>query len=207
MRTTEAVEEARRVMTVCNACRYCEGFCAVFPAMELRRVFSNADLSYLANLCHGCRDCCYACPYTPPHEVGILEGAKFRNIEQQAIAFITKTMLPWFVLWEQRVGHDLIIPSAALPGDFFFEFNLAGLLRGDLKSRYEAYHIGRQGGWLSVNEIRKLENMNPIEGGDAFLEPLNMTPVGADPKPDPDDDDDKDDDDREATVTEIRRQA
>lgn len=63
-----AAKEAQRGLTFCNACRYCEGFCAVFPAMELRRTFSEQDLNYLANLCHNCRDCYYACQYTPPHE-------------------------------------------------------------------------------------------------------------------------------------------
>ena len=58
-------------MGICNACRYCEGFCAVFPAMELRRTFSNQDLKYLANLCHNCRDCYYACQYAPPHEFAL----------------------------------------------------------------------------------------------------------------------------------------
>ena len=58
-------------MEVCNACRYCEGFCAVFPAMELRREFGGGDLNYLANLCHSCRACFYACQYAPPHEFGI----------------------------------------------------------------------------------------------------------------------------------------
>ena len=71
MRETETVAEARREMEICNACRYCEGFCAVFPAMELRRDFAAADLSYLANLCHNCRGCYYACQYAPPHEFGI----------------------------------------------------------------------------------------------------------------------------------------
>jgi citrate/tricarballylate utilization protein len=61
-------KEARRVLTICNACRYCEGFCAVFPAMELRRTFTDGDLKYLANLCHNCRDCYYACQYAPPHD-------------------------------------------------------------------------------------------------------------------------------------------
>jgi citrate/tricarballylate utilization protein len=68
---TDAIIEARREMEICNACRYCEGFCAVFPAVELRREFSAGDLSYLANLCHGCRGCYYACQYAPPHEWGI----------------------------------------------------------------------------------------------------------------------------------------
>ncbi len=58
-------------MTICNACRYCEGFCAVFPAMELRRTFSERDLKYLANLCHNCRNCYYACQYAPPHEFAL----------------------------------------------------------------------------------------------------------------------------------------
>jgi len=66
--STETVKEAGRVMTICNACRYCEGFCAVFPAMELRRTFTEGDLKYLANLCHNCRDCYYACQYAPPHD-------------------------------------------------------------------------------------------------------------------------------------------
>lgn len=68
---TAAMQEARRAMEVCNACRYCEGFCAVFPAMELRREFSSGDLNYLANLCHSCQGCYYACQYAPPHEFGI----------------------------------------------------------------------------------------------------------------------------------------
>ncbi len=60
--------EAERLMTVCNSCRYCEGLCAVFPAMELRRAFPAGDLNYLANLCHGCGACYVDCQFTPPHE-------------------------------------------------------------------------------------------------------------------------------------------
>ncbi len=66
--SSKILKEAGRVMTICNACRYCEGFCAVFPAMELRRTFTEGDLKYLANLCHNCRDCYYACQYAPPHD-------------------------------------------------------------------------------------------------------------------------------------------
>ncbi len=64
----KAINEAERVLRICNSCRYCEGFCAVFPAMELRRTFTEGDLKYLANLCHNCRDCYYACQYAPPHD-------------------------------------------------------------------------------------------------------------------------------------------
>lgn len=65
------IQEGQRVLRLCNACRYCEGFCAVFPAMERRSVFSAADVNYLANLCHNCGECYYACPYTPPHEYAL----------------------------------------------------------------------------------------------------------------------------------------
>jgi citrate/tricarballylate utilization protein len=71
MPETNSLIEAERVMTFCNACRYCEGFCAVFPAMELRKKFTEEDLNYLANLCHNCRDCYYACQYAPPHEFAL----------------------------------------------------------------------------------------------------------------------------------------
>ncbi len=62
------IEEAQRQLRICNACRYCEGFCAVFPALERRLDFSEDDVHYLANLCHNCGSCYYACQYAPPHE-------------------------------------------------------------------------------------------------------------------------------------------
>jgi citrate/tricarballylate utilization protein len=63
--------EAQRQLTICNACRYCEGYCAVFPAMELRRELTGGDVAFLAHLCHDCRACYYACMYTPPHEFAV----------------------------------------------------------------------------------------------------------------------------------------
>jgi citrate/tricarballylate utilization protein len=84
MRATDALAESRRVMEICNACRYCEGFCAVFPAMTLRREFSDGELSYLANLCHGCRGCYYACQYAPPHEWGVNVPATFALLRDQS---------------------------------------------------------------------------------------------------------------------------
>jgi citrate/tricarballylate utilization protein len=65
------IEEGDRVLRICNACRYCEGFCAVFPAMERRREFAEKDLNYLANLCHDCGECYYSCQYAPPHEFAL----------------------------------------------------------------------------------------------------------------------------------------
>lgn len=71
MHATSILEEADRLMTVCNSCRYCEGLCAVFPAMELRRSFSDGDLNYLANLCHGCGACYVDCQFSPPHAFNV----------------------------------------------------------------------------------------------------------------------------------------
>jgi citrate/tricarballylate utilization protein len=65
------MQEGERLMTICNACRYCEGYCAVFPAMEQRQEFPPADMRYLANLCHNCAECYYACQYAPPHEFAV----------------------------------------------------------------------------------------------------------------------------------------
>jgi citrate/tricarballylate utilization protein len=73
-------------MEICNACRYCEGFCAVFPAVELRREFSAGDLSYLANLCHNCKGCYYACQYSPPHEWGINVPAALAEVRAESYA-------------------------------------------------------------------------------------------------------------------------
>lgn len=64
-------QEVARVLTICNACRYCEGYCAVFPAMTRRLEFGQADVHYLANLCHSCGDCLHACQYAPPHEFAV----------------------------------------------------------------------------------------------------------------------------------------
>lgn len=71
MQINDAIEEARRQAQICNACRYCEGFCAVFPAMTRQRSFSSGDLSYLGNLCHNCKGCFYACQYAAPHEFDV----------------------------------------------------------------------------------------------------------------------------------------
>ena len=79
-----AESNAQRVMAICNACRYCEGYCAVFPAMERRSIFSPADLNYLANLCHNCAECYYACPYTPPHEFAVNVPKMLAEIRAQS---------------------------------------------------------------------------------------------------------------------------
>lgn len=71
MSTTRIIEEARRQIEICNACRYCEGYCSVFPAINRERNFGDSDVIQLANLCHNCRGCYYACQYTEPHEFSL----------------------------------------------------------------------------------------------------------------------------------------
>lgn len=108
--------------------------------------------------------------------VNDLEKANYNTIEQLLIQFVVFGLLPWVKRHEQAMMRDFLLPADRRT--HFIEFNLSGLLRGDQKSRYEAYAIGRQWGWLSVNDIRRLENMPPVLGGDIYLQPLNMVDAG-----------------------------
>jgi HK97 family phage portal protein len=110
--------------------------------------------------------------HIPPHMIGDLDKATFSNIEQQSLEFVVYTMRPWLVRWEQAINQKLILQE-----NYFSEFLVDGLLRGDIAARYSAYAVGRQWGWLSANDVRELENMNPIDGGDTYLTPLNMLPA------------------------------
>ena len=120
----------------------------------------------------------------PPHLVGNLDRATFSNIENQSIDFAVHTIRPWLVRIEQAMNRALFSDSekAGNPGGgrFYVQFNLDGLMRGDYKSRMEGYAIARQNGWMSANDIRALENLNPIseeEGGSTYLVNGNMVPV------------------------------
>lgn len=86
MHKTESLREADRLMTICNACRYCEGLCAVFPAMEMRRSFGVGDLDYLANLCHQCGACYSDCQYSPPHEFNVNVPAALAKLRNESYA-------------------------------------------------------------------------------------------------------------------------
>lgn len=122
----------------------------------------------------------------PPHMIGDLDRATFGNIEHQQLEFVMHTLRPWLVRWEQELNRKLF-PSRTdgTPAESHCEFNVDGLLRGDLKTRSDYYVRGRQWGWLSSNDIRRKENMEPIEGGDVYLTPLNMVPAGTDPANNP----------------------
>ena len=112
----------------------------------------------------------------PPHMVGDLEKSSFSNIEQQSLEFVKYTLDPWVVRFEQALNKSLLLPEEKKT--HFIKFNVDGLLRGDYQSRMNGYAIGRQNGWLSTNDIRELEELNPIppeEGGDLYLINGNMT--------------------------------
>lgn len=119
----------------------------------------------------------------PPHLVGDLERATFSNIEHQSIEFVQHTIRPWLVRWEQEISRSLLDEKERLL--YFPKFNVDGLMRGDYKSRMEGYAVGRQNGWLSINDIRRLEDMPLIpkeDGGDTYLVNGNMKSASTDDK-------------------------
>jgi HK97 family phage portal protein len=112
----------------------------------------------------------------PPHMVGDLEKSSFSNIEQQSLEFVKYTLDPWVIRWEQAMQRSLLLPKEKQ--EFFIRLNVDGLLRGDYQSRMNGYSVARQNGWLSSNDIREMEDMNPIpdeEGGNLYLINGNMT--------------------------------
>lgn len=106
----------------------------------------------------------------PPHMVGDLDKSSFSNIEQQSLEFVKYTLDPWVIRLEQSLQRSLLLPGEK--GKYFIKLNVDGLLRGDYQSRMNGYAVGRQNGWFSANDIREMENMNPIpdeEGGNLYL--------------------------------------
>ncbi|ADZ70960.1 tricarballylate utilization 4Fe-4S protein TcuB [Polymorphum gilvum] len=122
MHATDHLNEADRLMTVCNSCRYCEGLCAVFPAMELRRSFADGDLNYLANLCHACGACYVDCQFSPPHEFQVnvpQTMAKVRTDSYRHYAW-PKAFQPMF----ERNGLAIAIVAALSVAGFILGFAL-----------------------------------------------------------------------------------
>lgn len=119
----QSVTEARRQIEICNACRYCEGYCAVFPAVTRQRAFSDTDIVQLANLCHNCRGCYYACQYTEPHEFnlnvpGALARVRRDSWEQYAVPAAVSSAF-------QRAGLPIALLAIAC---FALVFLLARML-------------------------------------------------------------------------------
>lgn len=117
----------------------------------------------------------------PPHMIMNLERATFSNIEHQGMSFVRDTLMPWLIRFEQSISRDLMTESQR--GRYYARHLVDALLRGDTQSRYAAYAVGRQWGWLSVNDIRRLEDMDPVTNGDVYLTPLNMVEAGSDLTP------------------------
>ena len=106
----------------------------------------------------------------PPHMVQCLKRSTFSNIEHQSIDFVVHTLDPWLRRIEKAIVKDVLLEEEQ--EELFPQFNVDGLLRGDYKSRMEGYNIARQGGWMSANDIRRLENLDPIpeeDGGNLYI--------------------------------------
>jgi HK97 family phage portal protein len=127
----------------------------------------------LEDICRFCR--------VPLHLVQNLDRSTNNNIEHQSLEFIMYTMLPHFKRAEECINSQLLTKNQRASG-YYFEHNISTLLRGDSKSMADAFAVGRQWGWLSVNDIRRLLNMNSIgPAGDIYLTPLNMYEAGKEP--------------------------
>ncbi len=115
----------------------------------------------------------------PPHKIGDLDRATNNNIEQQALEFVQETLGPMAERWEASIEAELLFDDEDLEAEFQF----SQLMRGDSQSRATFYNMGIQSGWLTRNEARIAENLNPLPGLDAPLRPLNMAEEGASPLP------------------------
>jgi citrate/tricarballylate utilization protein len=112
----QLVREGERLTRICNACRYCEGFCAVFPALERRRTIGEHDLTYLANLCHDCRECLYSCQYAPPHEFAVDLPKLLAEVRRETYrkyawpgAFASIVGHQWTSLFAAAIGAPLVL--------------------------------------------------------------------------------------------------
>lgn len=111
----------------------------------------------------------------PPHKVGILNNAPRANVEEENIGFVVDVIRPECVRWEQEFDYKLLSEEERDQG-YCCRFDLDELTRGNMKARYDSMAIGRQWGFLSQNDCRQRENLPPIDGGDTYLQPLNMVP-------------------------------
>lgn len=127
-----ALAEARRQVEICNACRYCEGYCAVFPAIARQRTFADGDLTQLANLCHNCRGCFYACQYTAPHQFALNVPAALADLRARSFESF---------VWPSALGrlfqrHGLAIAGLAVAGFAALWALIAALPRGEGEGFY-----------------------------------------------------------------------
>lgn len=110
----------------------------------------------------------------PSHMINDLEKATFSNVEHLDLAFVKHSLTPWLVSIEKTLKKSLLTPQEKKK--YYWKFKVEGLLRGDIKSRYEAFSKAVGGPWMLINEARAVEDMNMVEGGEKLLQPLNMLP-------------------------------
>lgn len=116
-----------------------------------------------------------------PHRLSDMENSSYNNVEQMSLETVVYTLKPWVDRWEQACYRDLLTEEEKEQG-FYVKFSLDGLLRGDTTARQAIYQSGINTGWLTRNEVREKEDMNPLEGLDEPLQPQNMAPVGEEPE-------------------------
>jgi citrate/tricarballylate utilization protein len=187
--------EVARVMTICNACRYCEGFCAVFPAMTRRLDFARADVHYLANLCHNCGACLHACQYAPPHEFGVsipqamarvrqttyqdyawpaaLGGLYHRNGLTLALALVLSFLLLLVLLMQRNGG------LGAAAGATFYDLmphgSLLGLFAPVLGFAVLALALGLRRYWHDIAQVTSAQPLTAPAATEATAQVLSLT--------------------------------
>src|SRR5699024_10354422 len=132
-------EEARRILQICNVCRYCEGFCAMFPAMAQRLEFDKGDISYLANLCHNCGSCLHSCQYADPHEFDVNIPATMAGVRVQ-----TYTDYAWLKKMGQLYQKNGVAMSVATAVGLSLFLVLALALNGSI------FHPPLEGNFYAV---------------------------------------------------------
>jgi citrate/tricarballylate utilization protein len=162
MSATESLEDARHFLEICNACRYCEGFCAVFPAMELRREFTDGDIGYLANLCHNCRGCYYSCQFSPPHEFNLNLPRVLAEVRNDTYAEHA-----WPAGFGRAFADNGVIVSLVLAGSIALVLILAMVLQSGA-SLYGA-HLVRPGAFYEVIPFGVMSTIGVLTFGYALV--------------------------------------
>ncbi len=191
--------EVDRVMTICNACRYCEGFCAVFPAMTRLLEFNKADIHYLANLCHNCGACLYSCQYAPPHEFAVNVPQALATVRAQTysdyawppalgalykragltLSLATAGALALFLVLVLQINGSLF--HEPLAGNFYaiFPHNTLALMFGVVFGfAILALGIGVTKFWRTVSPSEPLEKGKGAAAAEAAKDVLSLRYLG-----------------------------